>query len=164
MITPLDLENKRFSKKMMNGYNVEEVDNFLDELTEQFTRQYKENNELNPFPLCARQRALAHGILPDKELRQVGGLHPAEGLRREVGLDGQGFQAIDLLYIPADIRQQPPGNGGFAAQLQADAPLRGIKLRAQDHGVRQPLRRLVSGLIEGKHIQKEYIVLHNQLP
>ena len=31
MLTPLDIENKRFSKQMMNGYNVEEVDDFLDE-------------------------------------------------------------------------------------------------------------------------------------
>ena len=33
MITPLDIENKKFSKQMMNGYSVEEVDDFLDELT-----------------------------------------------------------------------------------------------------------------------------------
>ena len=32
MITPLDIENKKFSKQMMNGYNVEDVDDFLDEL------------------------------------------------------------------------------------------------------------------------------------
>ena len=34
MITPLDIENKKFSKQMMNGYNVDEVDEFLDELVE----------------------------------------------------------------------------------------------------------------------------------
>ena len=26
MLTPLDIENKKFSKQMMNGYSVEEVD------------------------------------------------------------------------------------------------------------------------------------------
>ncbi len=46
MITPLDIENKRFSKQIMNGYNVEEVDDFLDELTEDYTKNYKEVNEL----------------------------------------------------------------------------------------------------------------------
>ena len=46
MITPLDIENKRFSKKMMNGYNVEEVDDFLDELTEDYSKNYKEVTEL----------------------------------------------------------------------------------------------------------------------
>ena len=46
MITPLDIENKKFSKQMMNGYNVEEVDDFLDELTLDYTKNYKEVNEL----------------------------------------------------------------------------------------------------------------------
>ena len=46
MITPLDIENKRFAKQMMNGYNVEEVDDFLDELTEDYSKNYKEVTEL----------------------------------------------------------------------------------------------------------------------
>lgn len=46
MITPLDLENKRFGKQMMNGYNVNEVDDFLDELTLEYGKMYKENAEL----------------------------------------------------------------------------------------------------------------------
>ena len=46
MITPLDIENKKFSKQMMNGYSVDEVDDFLDELTIDYTKYYKEANEL----------------------------------------------------------------------------------------------------------------------
>ena len=42
MITPLDIENKKFNKQMMNGYNVEEVDDFLDELVEDYEKNYKE--------------------------------------------------------------------------------------------------------------------------
>ena len=45
MYTPLDIENKKFSKQMMNGYSVEEVDNFLDELTVDYEKLYKESNE-----------------------------------------------------------------------------------------------------------------------
>ncbi len=45
MYTPLDIENKKFSKQMMNGYSVEEVDNFLDELTADYEKLYKESNE-----------------------------------------------------------------------------------------------------------------------
>ena len=45
MYTPLDIENKKFAKQMMNGYSVEEVDNFLDELTVDYERLYKESNE-----------------------------------------------------------------------------------------------------------------------
>ena len=46
MITPLDIENKRFSKQMMNGYSVDEVDDFLDDLTVDYTKNYKEVAEL----------------------------------------------------------------------------------------------------------------------
>lgn len=45
MYTPLDIENKKFAKQMMNGYSVEEVDNFLDELTLDYEKLYKESNE-----------------------------------------------------------------------------------------------------------------------
>ena len=45
MLTPLDIENKKFSKQMMNGYNVDEVDDFSDELTKDYERLYKESTE-----------------------------------------------------------------------------------------------------------------------
>ena len=46
MITPLDIENKKFAKQMMNGYSVEEVDDFLDDLTADYSKNYKEISEL----------------------------------------------------------------------------------------------------------------------
>lgn len=45
MLTPLEIENKKFSKQMMNGYNVDEVDDFLDEITADYERMYKEVQE-----------------------------------------------------------------------------------------------------------------------
>lgn len=42
MITPLDIENKKFSKRAINGYNTDEVDDFLDELTIAYEKIYKE--------------------------------------------------------------------------------------------------------------------------
>ena len=46
MITQLDIENKKFSKQMVNGYNVDEVDEFLDEITADYEKLYKENKAL----------------------------------------------------------------------------------------------------------------------
>ena len=46
MITPLDIENKKFSKQLMNGYNADEVDEFLDEITVDYEKLYKENATL----------------------------------------------------------------------------------------------------------------------
>lgn len=45
MLTPLDIENKRFSRTI-KGYNVEEVDDFLDQLTADYEKIYKENADL----------------------------------------------------------------------------------------------------------------------
>ncbi len=45
MITPLDIENKKFAKQMVNGYSVDEVDDFLDELTVEYEKIFKENSE-----------------------------------------------------------------------------------------------------------------------
>ena len=48
MITPLDIENQKFSKQMMNGYNVDEVDEFLDQVMEDYEANYKELATLRP--------------------------------------------------------------------------------------------------------------------
>ncbi len=45
MLTPLDIENKKFSKQIMNGYSVEEVDDFLDEIGVDYAKKQKELNE-----------------------------------------------------------------------------------------------------------------------
>ena len=47
MITPIDIENKRFAKQMMNGYSVEEVDDFLDEISVDYAKKSKELTEAN---------------------------------------------------------------------------------------------------------------------
>ncbi len=44
MLTPLDIENKKFSRQV-RGYTVEEVDDFLDELTLDYEKAYKESSE-----------------------------------------------------------------------------------------------------------------------
>lgn len=47
MLTPLDIENKRFSKQMMNGYSVEEVDEFLDEIGVDYAKKNRELLEVS---------------------------------------------------------------------------------------------------------------------
>ena len=42
MLTPLDIDNKKFSKQIMNGYNVDEDDDFLDEIGRDFTQKQQE--------------------------------------------------------------------------------------------------------------------------
>ena len=44
MLTPLEIENVRF-QKALKGYNVDEVDDFLDQLSADYEKLYKENLE-----------------------------------------------------------------------------------------------------------------------
>ena len=66
MITPLDIENKRFAKQMMNGYSVEEVDDFLDELTVDYEKIYKQSTESLKAKLL--QPLGQFGLLPLQDL------------------------------------------------------------------------------------------------
>ncbi len=59
MLTPLDIENKKFSKQIMNGYNVEEVDDFLDEIGVEYARKQKELTELTQ-ELNETKKSLEH--------------------------------------------------------------------------------------------------------
>lgn len=46
MLTPQDVSNHAFAKAVMGGYNMAMVDEFLDELTDDYTSLYKENAAL----------------------------------------------------------------------------------------------------------------------
>ena len=46
MLTPQEVSNHAFAKAVMGGYNMAMVDEFLDELTDDYTALYKENTTL----------------------------------------------------------------------------------------------------------------------
>ena len=46
MLTPQEVSTRAFTKSMMGGYNMSMVDEFLDELTDDYTALYKENAAL----------------------------------------------------------------------------------------------------------------------
>ena len=45
MITPLEIENKTFSKQVVSGYNVDEVKEFMATILADYEKLYKENIE-----------------------------------------------------------------------------------------------------------------------
>ena len=58
MLTPQEVSNHAFAKAVMGGYNMAMVDEFLDELTDDYTSLYKENaalkrNTARPRTPCA---------------------------------------------------------------------------------------------------------------
>ena len=47
MLTPQEVAERSFPKATLGGYNMAQVDEFLDELTEDYSSLYKENAVLN---------------------------------------------------------------------------------------------------------------------
>jgi cell division initiation protein len=54
-LTPLDIHHKEF-RHAVRGYNVEEVDSFLDEVADEFERLFKENIDLSEKNEAAQQQ------------------------------------------------------------------------------------------------------------
>lgn len=46
MIMPIDIENKVFRKAKIGGYDIKDVENFLEELIVDYENMYKENGDL----------------------------------------------------------------------------------------------------------------------
>lgn len=46
MLTPIDIENKVFKKSKMKGYDIDDVEEFLEQLLNDYESLYKENAEL----------------------------------------------------------------------------------------------------------------------
>lgn len=64
MITPLDIQNKQF-KKTFRGYSEAEVDEFLDEIIQDYERIYKENIELKDKILMLNEQIKYYKTLED---------------------------------------------------------------------------------------------------
>ena len=43
MLTPQDIQNKEFVKAVFGGYDMQGVDDFLEELTDDYAALYKDN-------------------------------------------------------------------------------------------------------------------------
>jgi cell division initiation protein len=61
-LTPLDIHHKEF-RNSLRGYNSEQVDDFLDEVADEFERLFKENIDLSEKMDAANERIRAYGEL-----------------------------------------------------------------------------------------------------
>ena len=106
MITPLDIENKKFSKQMMNGYSVDEVDDFLDELTIDYTKNYKEVNELRS-KVDELNKSLEHYKAIEETLQNtlVMAQSTAEDVKKDVK-DGMIKAEAKVHNIKEDIKEK----------------------------------------------------------
>ena len=67
-ISVKDIQEKEFGTQATGGYNIEQVDDFLDEISEQMTKLVRENLELN-----RQVKTLEADVLAAR--RQIGRAH-----------------------------------------------------------------------------------------
>lgn len=127
MLTPQEVSSRSFTKTMMGGYNMTMVDEFLDELTDDYTSLYKENATLKAkmkvlverveeyratedsmrATLLTAQR-MAESIVKEAEEKRDGILHQAETAARErlesLRKEAEGYQKR-LQQGQAEIRR-----------------------------------------------------------
>ena len=110
MLTPQEVSEHAFAKATFGGYNMAMVDEFLDELTEDYTALYKENASLK-----AKMKVLADSL---EEYRST-----EKGMRRAL-LAAQ--QAAEEMVKDAESRKSE-----LVREAEADAHDKIVELRRQ---------------------------------
>lgn len=101
MLTPLDIDNKTFKKTKIGGYDINEVEEFLVMVMEDYEKLYKENAELREKVTKSQEnisyyKSVEEGIKQTIEnaqetaenIKQVA-LHDAENIRAQAELEAK---------------------------------------------------------------------------
>jgi len=114
-LTPEDVVNKRFQPtKFREGYDQDEVDDFLDEVVVELRRLNQENEEL-------RQRVLAADSRVNELQRTAAQPAPAAGFDQPIAASAPAPAAVPATFQPAPVAQSDPnadpGNTNNLLQL-----------------------------------------------
>lgn len=120
MLTPQEVSTRAFAKAMMGGYNMAMVDEFLDELTEDYTALYKENAALK-----AKIKVL---------VERVEDYRSTEDSMRATLLTAQ--KMADSIVREAEEQRE-----AILAQAEADAQERLTQLQEECSATQERLRR-----------------------
>lgn len=169
MLTPQEVSARSFTKAMMGGYNMTMVDEFLDELTDDYTSLYKENATLKAkmkvlverveeyratedsmrATLLTAQR-MADSIVKEAEQKRDSILQQAEGAARErvesLRKEAEGYQRR-LQQGQAEIRR-------FVAESRV---LCERELRFLDEFPELPLEDKAEGPVRAEEIEEKVL-------
>ena len=128
MLTPQEIQDKKFEKAMFGGYDMEQIDKFLDEVLDDYTSLYKENAALK-----AKMRVLVDKI---EEYRTVD-----EDMRK-------------ALYLAQKTAKETVEN----AQEEAKKILSGAQSKARQNvaGMQEEQEKEETKLREAKRVSAEY--------
>jgi len=143
-LTPLDIRHKEF-KRAMRGYADVEVDEFLDEVGDEFERLFKENIDLNE-----RVEALEGQVSGYKRIEEtlqktlVSAQASADELKQNSTKEAQ------LILHEAELKSRQLVNEAYTERQSIEQSM--AKLRSAEQDFRFKFRQLLEGYI--KHIEE----------
>jgi len=126
-LTPLDIHHKEF-RHSLRGYAEDEVDQFLDEVADEFERLFKENIDLN------EKLDAAAGRVREFEMKE---------------------SAVNNAIIAAQTAGEDMRN---KAQVEADSILRDAEIKAKEiiHNALAKKQQVAAELVRIKHAEEEF--------
>lgn len=147
MLTPQEVANKSFTKSMMGGYSMPMVDEFLDELTEDYTALYKENAALK-----AKLKVLVEKV---EEYRAT-----EESMRAAL------FSAQKMASSIVEEAQKKSANIISTAEAGAEEEIARIRASVAEEGRRLELakRETAAFVAEWRAVCEKQAAFLNELP
>lgn len=138
MLTPQEIQEKKFEKALFGGYDMAQIDDFLDVVLSDYTSLYKENATLK-----GKMRVLVDKIeeyrAVDEQMRKA--LYAAQISSREIVTKAQ----AEADEIRAQARREADAQVGDLGRLVATEEQRLEKAKQEMSGYAERIRTLMSG-------------------
>lgn len=147
-ITPLDIRHKEFNRSM-RGYKDLEVDEFLDEIVEEFERMFNENIDFRE-----RVEALEEKISQYKNIEEtlqktlISAQEQAENLKLNT------TKEADLILRDAELKARSIINDSYAERQKIQRSVQTLKQKHEE--LRYQLRSLLEGYMKAIEQDEEY--------
>ena len=149
-LTPEDVVNKRFQPtKFREGYDQDEVDDFLDEVVVELRRLHKENDELRArlgagAPVADEQGSAAAGVAPTTVIAEPSTVTVSTG----TDTTGTGTTGADEV-APVETAAAP-ASAGYDDETTSTASLLQLARRLHDEHVREGIEKRDALIAEGQ--------------
>ncbi|MBN2203793.1 MAG: DivIVA domain-containing protein [Thermoleophilia bacterium] len=139
-LTPLDIRHKEF-KRGMRGYADEEVDEFLDQIADEFERLFKDNIDLGERVENLEEQVTRYRRIEETlQKTLVSAQQSAEELKQNATKEGQ------LILRDAELKARQMVNESYADKQRIEGSL--TKLRGVEEEFRIRFRQLLEGFLK----------------
>lgn len=135
-ITVKDIQEKVFPTQSLNGYDVEQVDDFLDEIVEQLSALIRENVALNEqvakmdAELCAKEKALEEAAAKVTDYNEAGYFKNLQNAMRDTLIGAQRLADETTANAQAEADRLVGEATAAAQKTVADAQAEATQLTA----------------------------------